>query len=368
MEEKIYTIDYILENNIDKEAYGFIYITTNLINGKKYIGQKMFRKEWKTYLGSGVSLKLSFKKYGKEKFLREIIAIVYSKDELNEIEIKFIKEYNAVKSKLYYNIAEGGKVGSTIAGLSEEKLKERSRKMSLAFKGMKLSPERIKKLSECHIGLKHIKESKLKISESNKGKIVSDETRRKISLVRKNNNITAWNKNIPRTDLEKLNISKSLIGKYVGINSPNYGKIMSEEQKNKISVTRKENHLSEGDNNPMFGISPKDRMDKNTYDNWLFKITHPSIDTKNKMSKAKEGLYLGGNNPSAKSVICLNTNKVFETIREANKYINANESNSHISACCRGRRKSVGKHPITGEKLRWAYYNDEYIKLHDEVI
>lgn len=51
--------------------YGFIYITTNLINGKKYIGQKKGYND--TYLGSGKILKLAIKNMVvrtlKEKYL-----------------------------------------------------------------------------------------------------------------------------------------------------------------------------------------------------------------------------------------------------------------------------------------------------------
>ena len=36
--------------------YGFIYITTNHVNGRQYIGQKKYDKsgKWKKYLGSGI--------------------------------------------------------------------------------------------------------------------------------------------------------------------------------------------------------------------------------------------------------------------------------------------------------------------------
>jgi len=112
LEENIFTIEYILENELDKKAYGFIYITTNLINGKKYIGQKMFAsksRNWKDYLGSGSYFLRAIKKCGKENFIRKIIAIAYSREELDMLEINFIRKYNAVNNKYYYNISQGGK-------------------------------------------------------------------------------------------------------------------------------------------------------------------------------------------------------------------------------------------------------------------
>ena len=43
-----------------------IYKTTNLINGKIYIGMSKNKKE--NYLGSGIYLKYAIDKYGKENF------------------------------------------------------------------------------------------------------------------------------------------------------------------------------------------------------------------------------------------------------------------------------------------------------------
>lgn len=36
------------------EPYGFIYMTTNLVNQRRYIGKKSYDKRgvWRTYLGS----------------------------------------------------------------------------------------------------------------------------------------------------------------------------------------------------------------------------------------------------------------------------------------------------------------------------
>ena len=109
-----------------KEMYGFIYITTNHINGKKYIGQKQYDKnnKWKTYLGSGIYLKRAIDKYGAENFSKEIIENCETKTSLDERERYWIEYYNAVESDKFYNIASGGDGGNTIAGYSAEQLEQ----------------------------------------------------------------------------------------------------------------------------------------------------------------------------------------------------------------------------------------------------
>jgi len=105
--------------------YGYIYETTNLINGKKYIGQH--RGEFDlTYIGSGILIYKALKKYGKENFTVKILKIAKNKKELSYLEKNFIEINNAVKSKHYYNIHEGGIGGDTFSGKTH--LKEARKK------------------------------------------------------------------------------------------------------------------------------------------------------------------------------------------------------------------------------------------------
>lgn len=62
-----------------------------------------------------------------------------------------------------------------------------------------------------------------------------------------------------------------------------------------------------------------------------------------------------------KKIICITTGDIFDNVTFARQYCNVSVS-SHINACCRGEAKSAGKHPITGEYLKWMYLED-YIKL-----
>lgn len=86
-----------------------IYKTTNLINGKFYIGKD--EKNNPEYLGSGKILKLSIEKHGKHMFKKEIIESCASKEELNEREKYWIGELSA--TTYGYNITEGGTGGRT---------------------------------------------------------------------------------------------------------------------------------------------------------------------------------------------------------------------------------------------------------------
>lgn len=70
----------------------------------------------------------------------------------------------------------------------------------------------------------------------------------------------------------------------------------------------------------------------------------------------------GSRNPSARKIVCLNDKTTFDTVKEASIHYNA--PRGVISGCLTGKRKSAGKHPVTGEKLHWMYYED-WIKLQE---
>lgn len=92
-------------------ATGIIYKTINTINGKWYIGK--YQGTRPGYLGSGKALSNAIRKYGKENFLRETLAECESGEPLAALEKEIIKETNAVKDPMSYNIAEGGRGGRT---------------------------------------------------------------------------------------------------------------------------------------------------------------------------------------------------------------------------------------------------------------
>jgi group I intron endonuclease len=189
----------------------FIYITTNLINGKQYIGSHSGNKDDR-YLGSGKLLKYSIKKYGREKFKREILEICNPSDNLI-LETKYIKEYNTISPNGYNILENGGHI------IWDKELKERlsqnqknkklsedhKRKIGKALKGKKRDPKIGKKISKTRKErgsynfskehkekisntLKgrengpHSKETKEKIRKGNIGNILSSETRKKMSL------------------------------------------------------------------------------------------------------------------------------------------------------------------------------------------
>jgi len=85
---------------------GFIYETTNLITNQKYIGKRQTnwgKHKIDEYLGSSKLLREDIIKYGKENFLREIIDTAETKEELAELEVKYLKDRDVVRKDDYYN-------------------------------------------------------------------------------------------------------------------------------------------------------------------------------------------------------------------------------------------------------------------------
>lgn len=128
-----------------------VYKTTNLVNGKIYIGQDS--KNNPDYLGSGVIIKRAIKKYGKENFIKEVIDICKNKEILDEKEKFWIKKCNSRDDLIGYNITEGGE---GCLGLTHSE--ESKNKMSKAHKGNKYC-----------LGYKHTDITKEKMSINNSG-------------------------------------------------------------------------------------------------------------------------------------------------------------------------------------------------------
>lgn len=104
--------------------YGYVYMTYDLHNNMRYIGQHKGEFTNK-YLGSGTAICNSINKYGKDSFKVELLEYADSKDELDNLEIKYIKDYNAVISPDFYNISSGG-TGNMFEGMTDYEKKLRT--------------------------------------------------------------------------------------------------------------------------------------------------------------------------------------------------------------------------------------------------
>ena len=166
----------------------YVYEITNLINGMKYIGKRSCKCniEDDRYMGSSFIVKNAIKKYGIEKFKKEIVFICETEEEAYKKEEYYITLKDAVTSKSYYNLNGGGK------GCGSGENNPRYGKTSSDYQRMRAS-------------------------QVHKGRVKSEK--------------------------ERCNISKSKMGE----NNPMYGKTFTEEHKRKLGDSRKgEKHWNYG--------------------------------------------------------------------------------------------------------------------------
>lgn len=174
----------------------YIYKTTNLVNGKIYVGQHSTTLKSDNYLGNGVYLNGAIKKYGRSNFKIEILLkCLPCKNYLNLKEIEYIKKNNCVHPN-GYNLSNGG-----------------------AGNG----------------GVRHSEESKIKIGKSGIGRIPWNKGKKGLT--------SAWNKGITGY---KLNRTKQVSQEFRDrLREVNLGKTIPQEVRDKISKTTKGRTKSE---------------------------------------------------------------------------------------------------------------------------
>ena len=106
-----------------EDYVGFVYVITDLSNGKKYVGKKtlmskrklpplkgklrrrtkIVESDWQSYFGSSDEVKALVEEHGPKNFKREILHLCKSKGEMSYLELKEQMEREVLLNDDYYN-------------------------------------------------------------------------------------------------------------------------------------------------------------------------------------------------------------------------------------------------------------------------
>lgn len=163
-----------------------IYIITNLINGRRYVGktedrfiERFWNHTWKldNKKHDNKHLERAWHKYGKENFEFRVEKVCSHEDDVSQIEIDTIEKYDTYNNGYNKTIGGDGTKGNY---MSEEAKLIVGKKNRIHNLGKKHSEETKKKMSEVHKGYVKTKEHRENLSKALKGKIISEETKEKL--------------------------------------------------------------------------------------------------------------------------------------------------------------------------------------------
>ena len=112
---------------MQEKLFNFVYLTTNLINGKQYIGDHSTNdlncSNTKYYLGGGRPyFKNALKEYRRKNFKKEILEFFPTKKEAFDAQEKYIIQYNTLTPDGYNISPKGGHQNR--GGISKETSKK----------------------------------------------------------------------------------------------------------------------------------------------------------------------------------------------------------------------------------------------------
>jgi len=153
-----------------EKKFNIVYITTNLINGKQYVGDHSTNNIDDNYLGSGkVALWPAIKKYGKENFKKEILEQFDTKQQAFDAQEKYIIKYNTLVPA-GYNISPSGGHGCKDCWSEESKNKMKGHPNWLKSQTLESRNKISKNNAKSMLGKHHSEESKEKNKQAHLGK------------------------------------------------------------------------------------------------------------------------------------------------------------------------------------------------------
>jgi group I intron endonuclease len=230
------------------EKTGIIYLITNLVNGKQYVGQTVLKlsarwtrhKHYASKKSSG-ALQRAINKYGHESFAIETVCEDVPAPWLPSVEVAFIHLLGTFGHG--YNLTIGGEGCSGTVHTAEQ-----NEAHSARMRGRKLSPEHRTKISKGGVGRKPSPETRLKLqraADKKRGMIHNPEALAKMSASFFPTGNVPWNKGITHSEETRTKISFARKGKNAGENNPMFGKpgwmlgkTFSEEHRTKLSLAR----------------------------------------------------------------------------------------------------------------------------------
>ena len=205
------------------QEFHYVYLTTNLINGHQYVGDRTCNVEPKkdNYIGSGILFNKKKKEYGQKNFKKLILEQFSTREKAYYAQEKYIKLYNTLVPN-GYNISPTGGFGFIHGHHSNESRLKISINSKGKNTGKKHTKEQNQQHSECLCGRKQSDESNKKRSKSLSGKPKSEQHKQ---------NLKGKNTGKKHTKEQNRNHSIAMTGE----GNPNFGKPHSEEHNKKIS-------------------------------------------------------------------------------------------------------------------------------------